>query len=259
MKEAILELVHNRELLFELAWRDIRIRYKQTILGAAWAICTPVIMMLIFTQIFTRVAKVDTGDVPYPIFVYCGLLPWQFFAMSLKGAVESLTRNARLVTKIYMPREVFPLAQIISSMLDFVIASGVMAALMIWYGFVPKSTMLFLPVVILVQVLFTTALALLVSMANLFYRDVKYIFEVFLMLWMFASSVVYPIKNDFEWSWLFSLNPMTIIIDAYRNVILLGELPNMLSFGWVAYLSVIMTGVSVAWFHESEYLFAENI
>lgn len=259
MQEALKELVHNRELLFELAWRDIRIRYKQTILGAAWAICTPVLMMLIFTQIFTRVAKVDTGDIPYPIFVYCGLLPWQFFSMSLKGSVESLTRNARLVTKIYMPREVFPLAQVLSSALDFAVASAVLAGLMVWYGFLPRPTMFFLPMVVLVQVVFTVGLSLLVSMANLFYRDVKYIFEVFLMLWMFASSVVYPIRSEFEWSWLFRLNPMTILIDAYREVILMGQLPNPIEFGCVTVVSFVIAAFAFSWFHEAEYLFAENI
>jgi ABC-type polysaccharide/polyol phosphate export permease len=253
------ELFSQRELLFELAARDLRIRYKQTLLGAAWALFTPLVMMLVFTQIFARVAKIDTGDVPYPIFVYCGLLPWQFFSGSLKGSVESLTRNSRLVTKIYMPREVFPLAQILSSFVDFLVAGVVLAGLMAWYGYPPKWTMLALPLVVLVQFQIIVGLSLLLSMANLFYRDVKYIFEVVLLMWMFATSVVYPIRLDGRWGSILALNPMTPVIDAYRSTLLLGELPDAAGFGYAAAVGLALVVVAFRWFHESEYLFAENI
>lgn len=253
------ELIAHRELLLELAARDVRIRYKQTLLGAAWAFFTPLVMMILFTQIFARIAKIDTGSIPYPIFVYCGLLPWQFFSSSLKGSVESLTRNSRLVTKIYMPREVFPLAQILSSFLDFLVASLLLAAMMAWYGYTPAWTILALPVVIAVQILLTVGLALILSMANLFFRDVKYVFEVVLLMWMFATSVIYPIHLDGSWAWLLALNPMTPVIDAYRSVLLLGEFPNAAGFGYAAAIGLALTVVGFRWFHESEYLFAERI
>jgi ABC-type polysaccharide/polyol phosphate export permease len=266
MKEAIhsllepyRELVISRELLYELTTRDLRIRYKQTLLGTAWALFTPLVMMFIFTQIFARVAKVDTSPIPYSIFVYCGLLPWQFFSTSLKGSVDSLTRNRLLVTKIYMPREVFPISQVLSAFADFLVASIVLAALMAWHGIAPAWTAWFLPVIILVQMALTIGLALLLSMGNLFYRDVKYLFEVGLLLWMFATSVIYPIQIEGPWAWILHLNPMTPIIDAYRSVLLLGQFPEPAGFAYTTIFSVLLLLVGMRWFHESEYQFAENI
>ena len=227
MWEALRELVDRRDLLLELASRDLRIRYKQTLLGAAWAIFTPLVLMVVFTQLFTRVARIDVGDAPYSIYVYCGLLPWQFFSASVKGAVESLTRNSRLVTKIYMPREVFPLSQIVSAGVDFSVASFVLAGQMVHYGVRPGAMLLLLPVVLAVQLLFTSGVCLLASMGNLFFRDVKYLSEVALMLWMFATSVVYPVPTDGRWGWLLALNPMTPIIDSYRQILLYNAAPDV--------------------------------
>lgn len=260
MWEPLKEIWHSRELLFELAHRDVRIRYKQTLLGAAWAVFTPVLMMLLFTQIFARVAKIDTGGIPYPIFVYCGLLPWQFFAACLKGSVESLTRNSRLVTKIYLPREVFPLSIVLSSLVDFAVAGVVLAGLMAWYGFAPPTAVLFaLPVIFGVQVVFTIGMCLLLSMGNLFYRDVKYIFEVGLLVWMFATSVVYPMPTSGGWAFVLALNPMTHIIDAYRHVLLLGQLPDPLGLTYATLVAGMIAAYALRWFHEAEYLFAEMV
>lgn len=259
MREAAAEIVRSRELVLELAYRDLRIRYKQTLLGAAWAIFTPVLMMIIFTQIFARVARVDSGGVPYPIFLYCGLLPWQFFASAVKGSIEALTRNARLVTKIYMPREVFPLAQVISSAVDFLVASVVLVVMMAWYGVPPKATILFLPMVLMVELALIVALSLLVSMGNLFFRDVKYIAEVVIMLWMFVTPVVYPLPKVAGWDWLLRANPMAPIIEAYRRVLLEGQLPDPVGFGYAAAVAFILLAAAAHWFHESEYLFAERI
>lgn len=253
------ELWSRRELLWELSSRDLKIRYKQTLLGTAWAVLTPLVMMFIFTQVFARMAKIDTGGIAYPVFVYAGLLPWQFFATCLKGSVESLTRNSRLVTKIYMPREVFPIAQVISSFVDFLVASVILVGLMAWYGIGVTPAVLFLPVIVGVQIALTVGLSLLLSMANLFYRDVKYIFEVALMMWMFATSVVYPIRLDGAWGWLLALNPMTPIIDAYRSVLLSGTLPDAGGFLYTTAISVVLVIVGFRVFHESEYLFAENV
>ncbi|MBY0588063.1 ABC transporter permease [bacterium] len=253
------ELVASRELLYELTTRDLRIRYKQTALGTAWALFTPLVMMFIFTQIFARVAKVDTSPIPYSIFVYCGLLPWQFFSTSLKSSVDSLTRNRLLVTKIYMPREVFPISQVLSAFADFLVASIVLAGLMLWHGIAPASTMWFVPVILLVQTSLTIGLALLLSMGNLFYRDVKYLFEVGLLLWMFATSVIYPIQLAGPWAWVLHLNPMTPIIDAYRSVLLLGQYPDPVGFGYAAVVAIALLVLGMRWFHESEYQFAESI
>jgi ABC-type polysaccharide/polyol phosphate export permease len=216
-------------------------------------------MMIIFTQIFARVAKIDTGAIPYPVFVYCGLLPWQFFSSALKGSVESLTRNSRLVTKIYMPREVFPVSQVISSFVDFLVASVVLCGLLAWYRVPIQTTAVFVPTIVVVQVALTTGLALMLSMANLFYRDVKYVFEVVILMWMFATSVVYPIRLDGAWAWVVAANPMTPIIDSYRRVLLEGQWPDPLAFGYASLVALAVMVGAFRWFHESEHLFAENI
>jgi lipopolysaccharide transport system permease protein len=260
MREPILELVRSWELLLELTMRELRIRYKQTALGALWALFSPVLMMILFTQIFARAAKIDTGDIPYAVFVYCGLLPWQFFASSLKGSVESLTRNNRLVTKIYMPREVFPISTVLAAFVDFLVASLVLVGLMLYHGFHPPlSALAYLPAIILVQITLTVGLSLLLSMGNLFYRDVKYVMEVLMIVWMFATSVVYPLRFDGPWGWLLQLNPMTPIIDGYRQVLLHGTAPDFVGFAYTAVLASIVFAYGLRWFHESEYLFAERI
>lgn len=258
--EPLREIWQSRELLAELSLRDVRIRYKQTALGFAWALFTPVLMMVIFTQVFARSAKVDTGPVPYALFVYCGLLPWQFFASCLKGSVESLTRNSRLVTKVYMPREVFPLSVVGSAFVDFLVASVVLVGLMAWYGFAPDWRLAaFVPLVLAVQLALSVGLGLLLSMANLFYRDVKYLFEVALLLWMFATSVIYPIKADGLMGAALALNPMTPIIDSYRRLLLMGEMPDPLGFGYACALSAALLVLGLKWFHEAEFLFAEHV
>ncbi|MFO0949089.1 MAG: ABC transporter permease [Planctomycetota bacterium] len=259
MWEALSEIVRYRELLQELVGRDMRVRYKQTLLGAAWALFLPVAMMVVFTQIFAARHEESDGSIPYPLFAYCGLLPWQFFAASLKGSVESLTRNRLLVTKIYMPREVFPLAQVLACGVDFAIASLVLVGLMAWYDVVPSATVVLVPFVLLLQVTLSFGLALLVSMGHLFYRDVKYVFDVLVLLWMFATPVVYDVPTAGRWSWLFMLNPMTPIIESYRALILRSELPDPYRLGFAAAVSLTAFWIGVRSFHASEHLFAEKI
>lgn len=259
MWDAVREIYRYRELLGELAYRDIRVRYKQTLLGAAWAICLPVLMMVVFTQVFAATGRVASDDLPYPIFLYCGLLPWQFFANSLKGAVESLTRNRLLVTKVYLPREVFPLSQILSSGVDFLVASTVLAGLMVWYQIPLQTTALLLPILLVIQIALTAGLSLLLSMGHLFYRDVKYVFEVALLLWMFATSVIYEIPSRSSWSTLLALNPMTPIIDAYRQTLLLGQLPDPVGLSYAAFVAIGILCLGIHSFHSTEYLFAEKI
>jgi ABC-type polysaccharide/polyol phosphate export permease len=262
MREPFFEILRSRELLTELTLRELRIRYKQTALGALWAVFTPVLMMLLFSTVFARIAKIDTGAVPYAIFVYCGLLPWQFFASSVKNATESLTRNNRLVTKIYLPREVFPLSNVFSSLVDFCVASLVLVGLMAWYRFAPPvGGLIWLPAILCVQLAFTIGLSLLLSMSNLFFRDVKYVLEVGLLVWMFATSVVYPINPEQigGWGWLLLLNPMTPIVDAYRQALLYGHAPSPVGFTYAATIAAAAFVYGLKWFHEAEYLFAERV
>ncbi len=259
LREMVAELVQYRELLASLTRRDLLLRYKQTIMGFGWSILMPVTYMVIFSLIFTRVVKLDTG-VPYPIYAYTGLLPWNFFASSLRFAVVSLTSNSTLVTKVYFPREILPFSVILVSLVDFAVGAIVLAGLMAWYGVGVHASLLLLPVVVLVQVLFTAGVTLLLAMGNLFYRDVKYLIEIVITLWMFATSVVYPVQRiGGRLGPLLALNPMTPIIDAYRAVVLHGEPPAAGPFLGAAAFSVALLAASWLAFHRAEFRFAESI
>jgi lipopolysaccharide transport system permease protein len=259
VREMLREQLDARELLYSMVRRDLLLRYKQTIMGFGWAIFMPVLNMVVFSVIFTRVAPLDTG-LPYPVFAYCGLLPWNFFASALKFSALSLTSNASLVTKVYFPREIFPFSAVIVSLVDFAVASTVLAALMAYYGIPVGRAIAFLPAIILVQTAFTAGMALFLAMANLFYRDVKYLFELVLTVWMFATSVVYPVERvGGRLGQLLQLNPMTPIIDAYRSVLLHNELPPAGPFAVAA--AVAFLTLAAAWiaFHRAEFTFAENV
>jgi ABC-type polysaccharide/polyol phosphate export permease len=259
VREMFAEQYHFRELLYQMTMRDLRIRYKQTIMGFGWAVFMPIVNTIVFSTIFTRVARIQT-DVPYPIYAFSGLLAWNFFASSLRFSVNSLTGNTSLVTKIYFPREIFPFSAILVSLMDFMVAGCVLAGLMVYYGIGVNWSVLFLPVVVIVQMAFTAGVALLLAMGNLFYRDVKYLFEVVITAWMFATAVIYPthIVGGFLGT-LLAMNPMTPIIDAYRSVILRGTLPPPGPFLAAAAVSFVMLAVGWTVFHRGEYSFAESI
>jgi ABC-type polysaccharide/polyol phosphate export permease len=255
----IAEQIEYRELLMQMTRRDLLLRYKQTVMGFGWAIFMPLVNTVIFSVVFTRVAPIETG-LPYPLYAFTGLLAWNFMAASLRFAVVSLTGNANLVTKIYFPREVFPFSAVLVSLVDTAIASIVLVALMAWYGVVPTWTIVLLPVVVLIHVTLTAAIALLLAMGNLFYRDIKYLFDVVLSIAMFATSVVYPVDRiGGVLGKILALNPVTTIIDAYRSVLLRGELPPAGPFLAAAVISVLLLMTAWALFHRGELAFAENI
>jgi ABC-type polysaccharide/polyol phosphate export permease len=257
--EMVQEQFRYRELLTQMTKRDLLLRYKQTVMGVGWALFMPLINTAIFSVIFVRVAPMDTG-VPYPLFAYCGLWAWNFFASSLRFAVSSLTGNTSLVTKVYFPREIFPFSSVAVCLVDFAVGATVLVGLMAYYRIWPGAALVALPVVLFVHVVFTCAVSLVVSMANLFYRDVKYLFEVVLTVWMFATSVVYPIKLiGGRLGAVLALNPMTPIIEGYRAVLLRNELPFTPAFGAATVLA--LASLALAWvaFHRAEYTFAENI
>jgi lipopolysaccharide transport system permease protein len=259
VKEMVREQIEYRELLYQMTWRDFLLRYKQTVMGFAWAVFMPLTNTAVFSVIFTRVAPLETS-VPYPLFAYSGLVTWNFFASSLRFAVNSLTSNTTLVTKVYFPREIFPFSAILVCLVDFAVGSSVLVALMWYYGVWPGAPILFLPVVVAVQVVFTAGVALLLAMSNLFYRDVKYLFEFVITIWMFATSVVYPIDRvGGRLGTLLQLNPMTPIIDAYRAILLEGRLPDPVPFGISTASAFVVFFVGWLWFHRLEFTFAENV
>jgi len=252
------EQFRYRELLFQMVRRDLLLRYKHTLMGFGWAVSAPVLNALIFTVIFTRVARLDV-DVPYPIYAYAGLLPWNLFASAVRFAIPSLTSNYTLVTKVYFPREILPFSAVLVCCVDFLIACSILAAMMIYYHVGVSPAILFLPVLVVVQLVFTAAVALVASMANLFYRDVKYLSELVLTFWMFATSVVYPVgRIKGPLGALLSLNPMTPLIDGYRAVLLHGQLPREPAFAWTTAVSLLMFAGAWYAFHQAEFLFAEN-
>lgn len=251
------EQVDYRELLYQLTLRDLLVRYKQTVMGFGWAVFMPVMNTVLFSIIFTRVAQLDT-DVPYPVFAYTGLLFWNFFASSLRFAVSSLSGNAVLVTKIYFPREIFPFSAILVCLVDLLVGSTILIGLMLYYQIPPAWTLVFVLVLLLIQTVFTAGIGLLIAMANLFLRDVKYLFEMVLTIWMFATSVVYPVELvGGKLGTLLKLNPMTPIIDGYRATILRGELPALGPLAVATALAVVTLLVGWLVFHRAEYQFAE--
>ncbi|HUR33050.1 MAG TPA: ABC transporter permease [Vicinamibacterales bacterium] len=258
--EMIREQFEFRELLVQLTARDLLLRYKQTAMGFAWALLTPLLNTAIFSVIFMRVAPVET-PVPYPLFVYCGMLSWNFTASALRFAVTSLTANTNLVTKVYFPREIFPFSAVAVSLVDFFVASTVLVVMLIYYRVTPTAALAFLPLILLVQTAFTLAASLFLAMANLFYRDVKYLFEVVLTVWMFGSAIVYPLESvrGGLLGLVLRLNPMTTIVDAYRHVILYGTAPPLAPFASVTLLSLVLLPVVWLTFHRSEFRFAEHI
>ena len=259
LREMVREQFEYRELMYQMTMRDLRLRYKQTVMGFGWAIFMPLVNTAIFSVIFTKVAPVEP-PVPYPVFAYCGLLVWNFFSMSLKFAVNSLTSNANLVTKVYFPREIFPLSAVLVCLVDFVVAAVVLGGLMAWYGIPPHASLLFLPAVLAVHILFTSGIALLLAMSNLFFRDVKYLFEIVVTMWMFASSTVYPVDQiEGRLGLVMRLNPMTGIIESYRSVILYGTLPDPTWFAGTATFACAVFLLSWLTFHRAEFRFAENI
>ncbi|MCP4269409.1 MAG: ABC transporter permease [Candidatus Brocadiaceae bacterium] len=259
------EIIKVRELLWNLTLRDLKVRYKQSVLGIAWAMFIPLSQMLVFTFIVNRGIIPINTDLPYAVFVYCGLLPWQFFSTSTNAAVNSLVANQSLVTKIYMPAEVFPISNILASFVDFLVGSVILVGLMVYFSMtgnpvVISWTVLFVFPIILVQMVFSLGLGFFLAMGNLFFRDIRYVFTVVIMLWMFASSVIYPMKtSDPTIQMLLNLNPMTPILNAYRDVLLRGILPDWGTFGYSALVATVLFFAGWTVFYKMQYIFAEKV
>ena len=259
LKEIVGEQYEFRELLYQMTRRDLLLRYKQTVMGFGWAVFMPLLNTAVFSVIFTRVAPLQT-DIPYPLFAYCGLLTWNFSASSFRFAVTSLTSNAGLVTKVYFPREIFPISAVMVSLVDLAVGATVLIGLMIYYQVVPTSAILALPWVLAVHILFTLAISLLLAMGNLFYRDVKYLFELVLTIWMFLSAVLYPVTQiGGTVGQIMALNPMTPILEGYRDVLLRGRFPDPSAFLMTTAVSIVLLMTAWIIFHRAEYEFAENV
>jgi lipopolysaccharide transport system permease protein len=215
------ELWEYRELLYFLTWRDIKVRYKQTALGATWAVIQPLFMMLVFSLFFGRLAAVPSDGLPYPVFTFCGLLPWQLFAHALTQSSNSLVGSQNLITKVYFPRLVVPISAVLGGLIDFAIALVILFAMLFLYGLVPGWQIVALPGLILLAVLAALAVGLWLAALNVQYRDVRYTIMFLVQFWLFATPVAYPSSIVPEkWRALYGLNPMVGVVDGFRWALL---------------------------------------
>jgi len=260
MFEKIRELAEYRELLLTIAAREIKVRYKQSILGIFWSILQPLSMMIIFTIVFSRFIKVPSDGIPYPLFFYTALLPWTFFATALSFAIPSLVSNSNLLSKIYFPREVFPIASILAATVDFCIAALIFLAILAFYKVVPNMNALYIIPILSIQVLLTLAVSLFASAVNVYYRDVKYALPFFIQLWMYLSPVIYPVSAvPDEFKSIYMLNPMAPIINGYRQTLLIGTAPDFYHLAIAAFVTLTMLFLSYKYFKMVEMSFADRI
>jgi len=254
------EIWNYRELLYFLTKRDIKVRYKQTVLGGLWAIIQPAFTMLVFTLFFGRLAKMPSDGLPYPIFVYAGLLPWTYFANAVSASGNSLVGSANLITKVYFPRIVVPGSAALAGLLDFFIALFVLAALMIWYQFLPGPAILLFPFLVALTFLCAVGVGLWLSALNVQYRDIRYAIPFLIQVWMFVSPVIYPVSLvQGKYQWLLALNPMGGVIHAYRAC-LLGHQP--IDWGLLGLSTIIIVALFLGglyYFRRMEKVFADVV
>lgn len=230
------ELWAYRELLYFLVWRDIKVRYKQTILGATWAVIQPFFMMVVFTLFFGKFIKVPHEGIPYPLFSYAALLPWMLFSESIGRSVNSLIQDANLIKKVYFPRLIMPLSSIISPLVDFAFAFLVFAGLLFYFGFNLTMRILWLPVFLILALITSLAVGLWLSAMNVQYRDVRYVIPFLIQFWFFASPVVYSSASlPKSWYFIYGLNPMVGVIEGFRWALLGTEPP-----GWLMAVSIMI-------------------
>lgn len=254
----IRQLIKYKELFYEFASRDIKARYKQSILGVGWALLQPVAMMVIFSIVFGRIAKIDVG-IAYPVFAFAGLLPWTFFSNTINKGVNSLTSNINLVTKLYFPREIFPFSTTVAAGFDLLVGLSVLLVLLFVYKIPLTLFALWFFVILAIQTIFGLGLALILSAMNVFFRDMIPLSALTLQIWMYLTPVVYPSKLVPEkYMFLFNLNPLTPIMNSYKNVLLFQKGPDpMLWYSFVIALVVFVGGYKI--FKHLEPKFADII
>jgi lipopolysaccharide transport system permease protein len=247
------ELWDYRELLYFFVWRDIKVRYKQTAIGAAWAVLQPFLTMLVFSLFFGRLARIPSQGLPYPIFYYSALLPWMYFAGALQNATSTIVENQRLITKVYFPRLVLPFSSVLSGLVDFGISFLMFVAMMFYYRIRPDWALLMLPVFLLLSVLTALGVGLWLSALNAIYRDVRYVVPFLVQFWMFASPVAYPSSLvPAKWGWLYGLNPMAGVIEGFRwSLTGHGEPPGRLMLVSASVVVVVLLS-GVAYFQKME-------
>ena len=254
------DLWSYRELLYFLAWRDVKVRYKQTLLGAAWAILQPLLTMIVFTLLFGQLAGIKSEGIPYPIFAYGGLLIWTFFSNSVTNSGNSLVGSSNLITKIYFPRMIIPAAAIGAGLVDFFLAFLIQIVLMVYYGVRVTWAITMLPVLVIMATLLALGVGMWLSALNVKYRDIRYAIPFLIQLWMFASPIIYPVSMlPAKWQWILALNPLTGIIQNVR-IALFGNQPfQWKSLGISFVITVLVLLYSAFSFRRMERHFADIV
>ena len=250
-----------RELLGMLAMRDVKVRYKQTVLGATWAIIQPVVMMIVMSLFFGRFAKMDqqVGDVPYPVFLYAALLPWTFFASAVSASTNSMISNAAMLRKIYFPRLIMPIAATGTPLVDYAMAFLVLLALMLWYGVTLNIQMLLLPVLVLLTVISALGVGLLLAAVTVRYRDFRYVVPFMIQIWFFATPVIYPnTMVPQNWQWILPLNPMGGTIGAFRACIL-NQAIDWQALAVSSVIALVSLFIGLVYFNQAQRQFADVV
>ncbi len=253
------ELWAYRELLWVLTARDIKVRYKQTVLGAAWAIVRPVLTMLIFSVVFGTLAKMPSDGFPYPVFVYAALLPWTFFATAISTSGQSLVGSTNLVSKVYFPRLIIPLSSIGAGLIDLAISTGILLLMMLWYGVGWSINLLAAPVLLMAVIFIALGVGTLLSALTVAYRDFTHLTPFIVQIWMYITPVIFPVSLVPErWQWLLYLNPMTGLIEGFRSAFL-GKAFDMQGLGISFAMAVIIFVIGITYFEKVERRFADII
>jgi lipopolysaccharide transport system permease protein len=248
-----------RELLYFLIWRDVKIRYKQTLLGAAWAIIQPLLTMVIFTLIFGKIAKIDSNGIPYPVFAYAALLPWTFFANAITTSSNSIVGNAHLITKVYFPRRIIPVAAVCAGLVDLMVAFPMLVALMFYYRTGVAINIVILPLLVLLTTLLAIGVGTWLSAINVKYRDVKFTIPFLVQIWMYLSPVAYPSSVvPPKWRFLYSMNPFVGLIDAYRAA-LFGRAFDWRTIAISSVITLVFLAFALNQFRKMEKRFADIV
>jgi lipopolysaccharide transport system permease protein len=254
------ELWEYRELIYFLIWRDIKVRYKQTAIGAAWVIVQPLLTMLIFTIIFGKLIRVPSEGLPYSVFVYTALVPWSYFSEAVSRGGVSLVANTNLVSKVYFPRLVVPISAVVTPVIDFVLSFFILLGLITWFNIRPTWAIVTLPVFLLFTMVTALSVSLWFSAANVRYRDVGYTIPFLVQVWMFASPIVYPISIiPGKWRLLYSLNPLVGVVEGFRWALLGKESPNFWAMGISAASLILLLAGGTIYFKRMERSFADVI
>jgi len=255
------ELWRYRELFFFFAWRDIKVRYKQTFFGITWAVIKPFITMVVFSVVFGRLANMPSDNIPYPVFVYAGLLLWNIFSTSLSSASESLISSVNIIQKVYLPKLILPAASIVVSLVDFLFSFLIFGGIMLYYGFIPHfQGLLLLPLLLIITIFASLGLGWFFAAVNVKYRDVRYALPFFIQLLIFVTPVIYPVSIvPKAYQWILALNPMTGVVETFKASFLGTMSINWMTLGISAAVSIIFLIFGLAYFLKTEKIFADII